>query len=336
MEQEELENRAKSLFTEQGLDVEEREESFYVREPGLEFSVLSSESSSAEEVREAAERFDKVFVDDGFDIDADNVSIIHEEDEEKFETPSYEVIGNVAVISELPEMKEEDAVEAIRKHHPHVKTVLLKQKGLKGEFRVGDYRKLYGDETETIHKEFGCEFMVDPTKAYYSERFSTERDRIVSQIEDGERVLVMFAGVGPFAIMAAKNANPSEVVGIEKNPEAVEYFRKNIGLNGVENTVEVIEGDVLEEVGGLGKFDRIAMPLPGSAEEFLEKAFKHTETEGVIHYYRFVEDDDWSEVLEEVEEASKATKRGYQVLEKTVCGHRGPTVDRVCIDIKVD
>lgn len=336
MEQEELERKAKSLFTEQGLGVEEREESFYVGEPGLEFKVLSSESFSAEEVREAAERFDKVFVDEGFDLEADNVSVIHDEEEEDLETPSYEIIGEVAVISELPDMDEEDAVEAIKKHHPHVKTVLLKQEGLKGEFRVGDYRKLYGSETETQHTEFGCDFMVDPTKAYYSERFSTERDRIVSQIEDGERVLVMFAGVGPFAIMAAKNANPSEVVGIEKNPDAVEYFRRNVEMNSVENTVEVIEGDVLEEVKVLGKFDRIVMPLPGSAEEFLEKAFKHTKTEGVTHYYRFVEDDEWSEVLEEVEEAAKATKRDYKVLDKTVCGHRGPTVDRVCIDIKVD
>lgn len=336
MEQEKLENRAKSLFTDQGLGVEEKDNCFYVKEPELEFKAVSSENFSKADLEDAARRFDKVFTDEGFeDVDEKNVSVIHKDKDKQMETPSYEIIGDVAIISELPDMEDEEAVEAILEHHPHVKTVLLKQEGLKGEFRVGEYKTLYGEETETKHTEFGCDFLVDPTKAYYSERFSTERNRIVSKIEESERVLIMFAGVGPFAIMAAKNANPSNVIGIEKNPEAAGYFQENLKENDVENAVEVIEGDVSEKMEGVGKFDRIAMPLPGSADEFLKKAFEHVEDGGLIHYYRFVEDEDWSEVIKEVKDSSEKAGRDYKIVEKTVCGERGPAVERVCIDIKV-
>jgi tRNA (guanine37-N1)-methyltransferase len=263
-----------------------------------------------------------------------DISIIYNEEKGvEYELPSYEIIGDIAVISELT-VDEEEAVDGILDHHPHVKTILLKKGGLKGEFRVGDYEKLHGEETETVHKEFGCEFKVDPTKAYFSERFSTERDRVVSQIEEGEKVLVMFAGVGPFAIMAAKNASPETVVGVEKNPEACDYMKENIKLNNAENTAEAFCGDV-SEIDYKEEFDRIVMPLPGSADEFLGLAMELVEDYAVIHYYRFLEDGDWGELEEEIEQISGDRGLEYEILDKVKCGERGPTVDRVCIDIKI-
>ncbi|MFB6216740.1 MAG: class I SAM-dependent methyltransferase family protein, partial [Candidatus Aenigmatarchaeota archaeon] len=174
-------------------------------------------------------------------------------------------------MNDLAGTDRDEAVEGILAHQ-NVKTILLKKGGLKGEYRVGDYEILYGEETETVHKEFGCRFRVDPTKVYFSERFSTERKRVVDQIKDGEKVLVMFAGVGPFAIMAAKLANPGKVVAVEKNPDGAEYLKENAELNKVEDVVEGIEGDVAEVVPELGTFDRIIMPLPESAQEFLPLA----------------------------------------------------------------
>ncbi|MFB6143673.1 MAG: class I SAM-dependent methyltransferase family protein [Candidatus Nanohaloarchaea archaeon] len=338
MEQEELERYVRELFTEQGMEVSESENLFEVPEANLRYQVFSSEKYSVDEAEKNALKGCKIFVDPGLeDLEErfEEVSVIEEEGEH-METPSYEVIGDIAVISELPDMDEDEAVEAITEHHPHVKTVLLKEGGLKGEFRVGDYRILYGSETGTTHTEFGCDFRVDPTEAYYSERFSTERERVVSQIEEGEDVLVMFAGVGPFAVMAAKNASPSSVVGIEKNPEAAEYFRENVALNDVEETVDVIEGDAGKELKDRGRFDRIVMPLPGSADEFLEEAFRHTRPGGVIHYYRFIEDGNWEPVVEELREASSETGRSFEVRNKVICGNRGPSVDRICIDTLIN
>ncbi|PSH00918.1 MAG: class I SAM-dependent methyltransferase family protein, partial [Nanohaloarchaea archaeon SW_7_46_7] len=243
------------------------------------------------------------------------------------------IIGDIAVISELT-VEREKAIEGILEHHPGVETILLKQGGLKGEFRVGDYQKLYGEKTETVHREFGTELKVDPTKTYFSERFSTERNRIVSKIEEGEKVLIMFAGVGPFAVMAAKNAEPEKITSVEKNPEACEYLKENIKRNKIEDKAEAFCGDV-KNIDYTEKFDRIAMPLPGSADKFLGLAMELAEDKGVIHYYRFLENENWKEIQEEIREEAEKKGLDFKVVEKTVTGDRGPSVKRVCLDIKI-
>lgn len=337
MEQQKLEEKVRKTFEEQGFKVEKERDRFKASKEGEEkvLEVYSSEKYEESEVLEEGHE-GIVFVDEGLSglKEEMDVSIIYNEEKEaEYELPSYEIIGDIAVISELT-VDEGEAVEGILDHHPHVKTILLKKGGLKGEFRVGDYEKLYGEETETVHREFGCEFKVDPTKAYFSERFSTERDRIVSQIEGCEKVLVMFAGVGPFAVMAAKNASPEKVVGVEKNPEACDYMKENVKLNDVDDTVEAFCGDVTE-IDYTEKFDRIVMPLPGSADEFLALAMELTEDNGVIHYYRFLEEQNWEELESEIEQVSREKGLEYEILDRVKCGERGPTVDRVCIDIKV-
>ena len=337
MDQKKLEEKVKDTFKEQGFQVKKEGKHFRALKNGEEkiLEAYSSEKFSEKEVLEK-DHEGIVFVDEGLSElkDEMNISIIYDEDDRKeYDLPSYEIIGDIAVISELTVEKNE-AIEGILDHHPHVETILLKEGGLKGEFRVGDYEKLYGEETETVHKEFGIELKVDPTEAYFSERFSTERDRVVSKIEKGEKVLVMFAGVGPFAVMAGKNSEPEKVVAVEKNPKACEYMKKNIDGNNQEGEIEAFCGDV-RDIDYEGKFDRIAMPLPGSANEFLDLAMELTEDEGIIHYYRFLEEGNWKELEEEVREIAEEKGLKYEVLEKAVCGERGPTVERVCLDIRV-
>ncbi len=341
MNQSELEEKVRELFEQQGFDVEKEDNEFVARNGSeLVLKAFSSEKHITEDIVPQIDGDDKVFVDEELseikeEIENDVSVLREEEDEEEYDTPSYEVIGDVAVINELASISREEAVEGILHHQGHVKTILLKDEGLSGEFRLGEYEKLYGEETETVHKEFGCRFKVDPTKVYFSERFSTERQRVVDQTEDGEKVLVMFAGVGPFAILAAKEANPEKVVAVEKNPEGAEYLKENIELNKVEDAVEGLQGDVEEVVPELDeKFDRIIMPLPGSADKFLDLAFEHSEDNGVIHYYRFLRDQNWEELEEEIEAISRDLKHDYSVESRTTCGNRGPNLDRVCVDIR--
>lgn len=341
MEQGEIESRVQKIFEEQGFRVSKQGNRLNAENgKNLSIAVFSSERYSTEDVEADVRPGDLVFVDEELDevqgsIEND-VSIIKSDDREQYELPSYELIGDIAVINELVGIAREEAVKGIKAHHPRVKTVLLKADALEGEFRVGEYEKLYGDETETLHREFGCRFKVDPARVYFSERFSTERNRVVSQVQNGEELLVMFAGVGPFAVMAARNRNPARVMAVEKNPVAVEYMIQNIELNGVADTVEAVEADVKEAVPELGMFDRIVMPLPGQAEEYLGLAFEHVKHGGTIHYYRFAETGEWGEVLKEVEKAADEAGKDFEVLKKVVCGHRGPGTDRVCLDILVE
>ncbi len=342
MDQEALEERVRRIFEQQGFEVGSdgnRMTAVSGDEEKL-LSVYSSRSYTPEDVISNVQKGEIVFVDErlsGVDREIENeVSVIRKEKEgREFDLPSYELVGDIAVINEIGKRERGAVVEGIRHHHPRVKTVLLKQDGLEGEFRVGEYEILYGDETETVHTEFGCRYRVDPTKVYFSERFATERERVVSKIDDGEKVLVMFAGVGPFAVLAARNASPSKVVAVEKNPVAVGYLRENVEMNGVQEPVDVHEGDVSDIVPELGKFDRIIMPLPESADEYLPLAIEHAKDKGVIHYYRFLEAGDWETLEEEVETAAGKAGRRYELLERVICGHRGPETDRICMDIEV-
>ncbi len=59
-------------------------------------------------------------------------------------------------------------------------------------------------------------------------------------------VLDMGTGSGIQAITAAQTA--SRVLAVDINPDAVRYAKKNARLNGVENTVSVIEGDLFSPV----------------------------------------------------------------------------------------
>jgi tRNA (guanine37-N1)-methyltransferase len=337
MKQQELEKRVEEIFEQQGFRVEIDGNTMKATKDGdrKKIQVFSSSEFSAEEVEDEVKENALVFVDKGLEELAQDmdVSVIREErEEEEYDLPSYEIIGDVAVINELT-VDEEEAVSGILEHHPHVETILLKDEPLSGEYRVGEYEKLHGDETETVHKEFGCRYRVDPTVAYFSERLATERKRVADLVGPEEKVLVMGAGVGPYPVLIARESG-AEVVAVEKNPEAFDYLEENIELNGVEGRVKAVEGDAREVEPG-GEFDRIVIAVPEFSQGFLPRALEAVRDDGTIHYYGFLEDGNWEDMEQEVSEALSGREMVYEVENREVCGHRGPSVDRVCIDLKV-
>lgn len=341
MKQEKLEEKAREVFERQGFKVERSDKLFEAVKDdyNLRFHVFSSEIYSPEEVREdVTDSVSTVFVDEDLREVEDNldqeVSVLHsEEEKEDYDLPSFELIGSIAVINDLDGRDEERVVEGITENHPHVETILLKEEQLSGEFRVGGYRKLYGEETETVHTEFGVDIKVDPTKAYYSERFSTERKRIADQIQPGEKVLIMFAGVGPFALIAAKHSEAEKIVAVEKNPDACEYLKENIALNSFEDRIEEYCGDVEDILPDLeDEFDHIVMPLPGKADSFLKIASEKAAEKGVIHYYRFMEEGGRKELEEEISELLDVE---YEIKQIVNCGEKSPSTARVCVDIQI-
>ena len=65
--------------------------------------------------------------------------------------------------------------------------------------------------------------------------------RVIDQVEPGEKILVPFCGVGPFAIPAA--AKGAHVVAVEQNPDAYFWLEENISLNKVRKNITTIHGD---------------------------------------------------------------------------------------------
>lgn len=207
---------------------------------------------------------------------------------------SYDCIGDIA-IAEIPdELASKQAIiaQAIMAQNGHIRVVARKDGPMLGKYRVRKITVIAGENrTTTTYRESGCSFEFDAAKVYFSVRLSHERLRIASLVKPKEKILALFAGVGPFAIVIAKKKPRTQVVGIELNPVAVKSFEKNILLNKASN-VKAVLGDVKKVVPKdyAGWADRITMPLPHSAGDFLDAALIGANPEGcTIHFYGFVE-----------------------------------------------
>jgi tRNA (guanine37-N1)-methyltransferase len=101
----------------------------------------------------------------------------------------------------------------------------------------------------------------------------------------------MFAGVGCFSIVMAKHSKVDKVFSIDVNSVAFDFMLKNVRLNRVQNKVVPVLGDakkvVMEKLSGVA--DRVLMPLPEKAYEYLDYALMALKPNGGwIHYYDFV------------------------------------------------
>jgi tRNA (guanine37-N1)-methyltransferase len=210
-----------------------------------------------------------------------------------------DVIGDIAIVKLRPasEGKEAAVAETILEEMKSVKCVYGQEGGIEGDFRLRKLRHLGGEErTVTIHKENGLRLKLDVQTCYFSPRLSTERLRIAEQVKEGEKVLNMFAGVGPYSILIAKRT--TKVWSCELNDAAVKFHLENNRLNKVERRIQMIEGDAMhlpKELEGQGPFERILMPHPSQSNLFLPTALSMLAPGGVVHYYRHVSGEDAAE-----------------------------------------
>jgi tRNA (guanine37-N1)-methyltransferase len=207
---------------------------------------------------------------------------------------ALDIIGDIAVIDIPPKLKAYGSLigKAILKTHKNVRTVLAKVGAVTGTYRLRELELLAGEHrTTTIHKEYGCQYQVDVAKAYFSPRLSHEHNRVASLVKKSETVLDLFAGVGPFSVLIAKKNADAKVYAVDINPEAVEFLKRNIRLNRVENRVIPIQGNAKKVVAEqlLGVADRVIMNLPEKAIEFVDAACTAVKPAGgTIHYYAFI------------------------------------------------
>lgn len=254
-------------------------------------------------------------------------------------SPAYEVVGDIALLEDenLDTQTALDIADALLRTQPNIKSVVRPLTPVIGEFRVREFEVIAGEpRTETIHREYGCRYKVDLARAYFTPRLSTERSRILSWVKEGDTVVDMFAGVGPYSILLAKSKKPSKVIAIDKNPDAVRYLRENISLNSAKN-IEAIEGDAREEAKKFaGTADHVIMNLPHNAYEFLDSAVLLTKPGGIIHYYGITPENDLFESsIKLIRKAAERAGRKIEVLEKRVVRSYAPHQYNICIEAKV-
>ena len=252
---------------------------------------------------------------------------------------SYDIVGSILIFSDFPpelSKKEKIIGEALLKLHKNIKTICKKTKKYSGRYRLPKLKIIAGEKTkETIYKENNTIIKLDVEKVYFSSRLSTERKRIYQLIKKNENVLVMFSGSGIYPIVIARNSAPKEIYSIELNPTAFKYQKENILLNKLKN-IKLYKGDVKKILPKINKkFDRILMPLPKGAECFLPLALSKLKNKGVIHFYDFLNEDEFNLAKEKIFKACKKTKKKHRILRIVKCGQFSPRVYRVCVDFRV-
>jgi len=256
---------------------------------------------------------------------------------------SYDIVGDIAVIRVPESLKQRSSIiaEAVMQTHKRIKAVWRQAGPVSGDFRLRDLEFVAGErKKETTHREYGCVFKVDLEKCYFSPRLSNERMRVALQVQPGELVVNMFAGVGCYSVIIARNSEAEKIYSIDINPVAVQYMLENIKLNRVEEQVIPIEGDakkvVEERLRNVA--DRVLMPLPERAYEYLECAVLALKpTGGWIHYYDFEHAKKGESPIEKIEakmsEKLQNLRVNFEVLFGRIVRNTGPNWYQVVLDI---
>lgn len=155
----------------------------------------------------------------------------------------FDYIGDVAVVSIPPELAayKEAIASKLFSMRGNTRAVLNKVSKLEGKHRVADFELLLGESAETIHRENGYTYKLDIKKVFFNPRLYSERRRVASKITSGERIIIPFAGVGPFVLPAAGKG--ATVYAIEINPNACACLKENIRINRLEGQITVIQED---------------------------------------------------------------------------------------------
>ena len=176
----------------------------------------------------------------------------------------------------------------------------------------------------------------------FSPRLSFERRRVASLVQPREVVVNMFAGVGCFSIVMARHSKVKRVFSIDVNPFAFDFMLKNVRLNRVQSKVVPVLGDakkvVTEKLSRVA--DRVLMPLPEKAYEYLDYALMALKPRGGwIHFYDFVHAGKGENPVEKVRDKVTAKLNKSHVKSDILFGRvvraTGPYWFQVVVDVLV-
>ncbi|KAJ3573542.1 hypothetical protein NP233_g2362 [Leucocoprinus birnbaumii] len=156
-----------------------------------------------------------------------------------------------------------------------VRTVVNKLNSIDTQFRFFKMEVIAGEQDYIVeHHESDCRFTFDFSKVYWNSRLHTEHERLVQSFGPEEVVADVFAGVGPFAIPAARKG--CAVLANDLNPASHEYLEKNVHDNrDRENRrARALQKDAnnltKSDLPSRKRIGHFVMNLPDSAISFLD------------------------------------------------------------------
>jgi tRNA (guanine37-N1)-methyltransferase len=257
---------------------------------------------------------------------------------------AFDQIGDIVIVK-IPDnlmAKKEVIAKAILANVKTAKAVFAQTSPVRGDFRIRDLEFLAGENrTVAEYKEHSCRFKVDVAKTYFSPRLSTERQRIAKMVGDNEIIVNMFAGVGTYSVVIAKINERCRIYSIDSNYAASELDKINAKLNKVQDRIVSICGDAEQVIKEqlAGKADRVLMPLPERAKEFVDPAVIALKKQhiGIVHFFGHIKADSKksSQELGLADAHEAFQKYDHDVLEVRVVREVGPRVYQIVSDISV-
>jgi tRNA (guanine37-N1)-methyltransferase len=224
---------------------------------------------------------------------------------------AFDVIGHIAITKIRNREKALSLAQSLIKANRNISTVYL-DTGIQGEYRIRDLELLAGtDNSVALYRENGVAMTMDVRKVYFSPRLATERMLVSKDVRDGEEILDMFAGIGPFSLSIARWHNCT-LHAIDSNPEAIFYMQQSIQLNRLAGRVIPHNADVEVALSELNGFHRIIMNLPHDSFRYLDVALEHLKQGGILHYYEILDIEKLEERMEELR------SRNMDLLQKRV------------------
>lgn len=251
----------------------------------------------------------------------------------------YQIIGKILLIKLKPSLHKHKKIigKAILELFPYVHTVCL-IKNITTVERKPKVEIIAGcKNTQTLHKEHGCQFLIDVSKVMWSQGNKEERMRLTELVKTKEIVVDMFAGIGYFSIFIAKYCKPRKIYAIDINPDAIEYLRKNVWMNDVESGIEVLQGDCRKFANLLeSTADRIIMGYLFDTEKFLPYALKIAKNKAYIHLHRTVKIEEIWKVKKRIIGIGKKNKCKIKILKVVKVKSYAPKIWHVVFDLKMN
>ncbi len=274
-----------------------------------------------------------------FDEIRHSLSSILSSDEISLLPNKWEKIGAVLILRLPVELHSQ--APSIAKEYARAlqcKSVLLDKGGITGPLRTPVTDLIYGDpDTETIHKENGIRFVLDPAQVMFSSGNMDERIRMASIASNDEVVVDFFAGIGYFSIPLAVHSRPEQVISCELNPVAYEFLCKNILLNGVDGIVKPLLGDS-RQLSPKNSADRVILGYFGDTKRFLPAAVESlNDNVGTIHFHDTFPDEKVPGVaMTSVEETVKEFHRSANLIGFHKIKSYAPGIGHYVFDVKVE
>ncbi len=200
---------------------------------------------------------------------------------------AFDVVGDIVIVRLPPAL---DAVasevgKALLSFVPGSR-LIAQSGGVHGPHRTRDLRAIAGQGSwRTIHQENGLRFQVDLSRAYFSPRLAREHQQVAALSLDGESILDLFCGVGPFSLTILKRRPTTTAHAVDSNPEAISLLEENARKLGVAQRIRSFCQDARSHLAEPRDYSRVIANLPHEGYKYASLVAKVVRPGGHLHIY---------------------------------------------------